>query len=813
MSSSPATPCPASGSRLAWHQAALWVVVALWLAACSGDGAPEPDRRAVVIALDGADWTIIDRLAAQGDLPHFSRLRQRGAWGRIETLRDIALSPVIWTSVATGKTAAQHGITWFMVDQPDGTRVPIRSHNRRVKALWNILAGHQRRPIVIGWWASYPAEAVGEGKIVSDALGFHGFGATASTGEAAGKTYPPELFATVDPLVPPVQQLSHDFVKRFVQISAEDYRAEMFHPARHPRPDADNPIHLLQLYATTAQGYTAIAGRLLEDRFDLLMVYFEQIDSLSHLFMKYQDPRLEWIEDDAAVQRYRNVVTEWYRYQDELLGRLLAKIDLDETAVFVLSDHGFKSGERRVRSTAAVDFAHAHLDHEDEGIFLAVGPHIRRGVEVTGASVLDVTPTLLHYLGLPVGKDMAGRVLEALFEPDLAAGHPIRYVSTYETSGESSEPAVAAADGPDAAASASQLAALRSLGYVGSAEKPGEGEPSATSQAGGSSPEVHNNLAQAHLLEGDIEAARRELEKALQLDVNNADALLGLAAIDRAEGKLANATHLAKRALQADPSSIGALAQLAEIERDAGNLDEAARLLEEALRLDGALPLLHVGLGDVLQRAGRPQDAEAAFRRALELDPDSFKAHYNLGVTYSSLGRIDDAMAVYQQALEKDPQNPEAVLAHNNLGVIHLGRGEIEQAKQRFGLAVQSSPAHLESRYNLALIYLETGRPEEAILHLEAAAAIQPNHELVAVRLGLAYLLDGRDEDAYSSLLLVRRLYPDNWLAAVGLAALHARAGQPEEAAGLLEAAISLGGEEARRTAASFPLLKRTLSL
>ena len=58
-------------------------------------------------------------------MPNLAALRERSAWGPIETLHDIPLSPVIWTSVATGKTAAKHGISWFMVDRPDGTRVPV----------------------------------------------------------------------------------------------------------------------------------------------------------------------------------------------------------------------------------------------------------------------------------------------------------------------------------------------------------------------------------------------------------------------------------------------------------------------------------------------------------------------------------------------------------------------------------------------------------------------------------------------------------------------------------------------------------------
>ncbi len=119
------------------------------LAGCSLG--PQPDRpRAVVIGIDSADWKVIDSLAAEGRMPNLAALRERGTSGPIQTLVDFPLSPVIWTSVATGKTPAKHGITWFLVDQPDGTRVPVRSHNRKVKALWNILAEQGRRTTAVG---------------------------------------------------------------------------------------------------------------------------------------------------------------------------------------------------------------------------------------------------------------------------------------------------------------------------------------------------------------------------------------------------------------------------------------------------------------------------------------------------------------------------------------------------------------------------------------------------------------------------------------------------------------------------------------
>jgi tetratricopeptide (TPR) repeat protein len=777
--------------------AALLCAVAA-LAACS-DARP----RAVVIGIDGADWRVIDPLIAAGRMPNLAKLREQGSSGPVQTLAELPISPVVWTSVATGKVPSKHGVTWFLVDQQDGKRVPVRSHNRKVKALWNVLAEHGKKPIVLGWWATYPAEDVGPGVVVSDALGFHGFGRTAREDEAKGKTHPADLYEAMDVLMPPEQQLSAEFAARFMHLPADEFRKRRFDPAQQAHADPTNPVHLFQQYAVTAQGYTAMAEKLLARDYDLFLVYFEQVDSLSHLFMKHADPKLDWV-DPAEYERYRDVVPEWYAYQDELLGRLLAKIDLDSTAVFVMSDHGFKSGERRIRSEQAVDLRTAHLDHEPDGIFLAAGPRIRRGARVEGASVLDLAPTLLHYLGLPVAKDMDGAVLQAIFEPEFEAAHPLEYVASYEGGAPAKPAAEAQAAEPADAEVDANVAALETLGYVQKGEGGAAGDPS--------SPEIHNNLGRTLANAGKLDEAEAEFGKALELNPNDADALMNLGSVASLRGNPARAELLVKQALRANPDHTGALARLGELRRDAGDLEEATRLFREALAIDDVSPELYLGLGDVLQRAGKYAEAEKAFHRVLELDPDSFAAHYNLGVTALQQQQSDRAIAEFEQALAIASDHPLAAAAHNNIGTALLDRGNRAAAIAAFEQAAKSSPVIFEARFNLGSLYLEDGRLDDSIRMLEEAARLNPNHEALLARLGRAYMQKGRGEDAYRTLTLLRRLHPQNWYAPLGLAALHSANGRPEQAKPLLAEALKQGGDAARQESASYPALAPLLA-
>ncbi|MEK7283804.1 MAG: alkaline phosphatase family protein, partial [Acidobacteriota bacterium] len=113
--------------------------------------------KVAILGLDGADWEIIDPLLAKGQLPNLARLKARGAWGNIKTMTP-ALSPLLWTSIATGKPPEEHGIIDFLVkDTETGLAVPVSSRWRKVKALWNIFSDAARSSAFIAWWATWPA--------------------------------------------------------------------------------------------------------------------------------------------------------------------------------------------------------------------------------------------------------------------------------------------------------------------------------------------------------------------------------------------------------------------------------------------------------------------------------------------------------------------------------------------------------------------------------------------------------------------------------------------------------------------------------
>jgi arylsulfatase A-like enzyme len=127
---------------------------------------------------------------------------------------------------------------------------------------------------------------------------------------------------------------------------------------------------------------------------------------------------------EELKRRFGGVVEACYRDVDQRVGRILEAVRGPETLVLVVSDHGFGRAPvpHRLRSEPYSG------DHLDQGIILARGPGIAAGSVIQDASVLDVTPTVLARLGLPVAKDMRGNVLAAIV-PDAAK---VKHIATYE---------------------------------------------------------------------------------------------------------------------------------------------------------------------------------------------------------------------------------------------------------------------------------------------------------------------------------------------------------------------------------------------
>jgi predicted AlkP superfamily phosphohydrolase/phosphomutase/tetratricopeptide (TPR) repeat protein len=612
-----------------------------------------PRDRVIVIGLDGMDPDVIARMVAEGQLPTFARLGREGAFGRLESSHPI-LSPIIWTTIATGKTPDAHGIGHFVAVNPQtGKQLPVTSRMRRVKAIWNILSDAQRKVAVVGWWATWPAEAV-HGAIVSDHTCYHFLFPEGETGagEPVGITHPPELLEKLRPLVRRPADITPEEAAAFVHVSPEEFA----------RPFAfDDDLSHFRWALATADSYRRIGLDFLQhDRPDVLMVYIEGTDSVSHLFGHLV--RAEGLKGELAAQqeRYGGAVEAMYRWADRLVGEYVAAMD-EHTTLVVLSDHGFSLGElpddpSRTRDMRRV----SERFHRIEGILYLFGHRVRPGRKIEKPVLLDVAPTLLALAGVAPAQDMPGRVLsEAL---DLGEGPP--RVATYESAPRQADAAAAAEPAVDDAI----IKRLESLGYLDA-----------------SSPRGDRSLAAMDFQAGRYAEAAAKYEALLRDDPNDGELHASLAGTLGALGRYDEALEHLRVSIEQRPLNPEAHHNRATIYEKQGKRDEAIAEYQAALKIDGRYepsrrammrltgspPVgqapkndaqrLAVGILQRAEQAARRGDydgATQALDEAERIAPRYALVHqYRSNVAYLR-GDRTTAIAALKRALEIDPDNP-----------------------------------------------------------------------------------------------------------------------------------------------------------
>jgi predicted AlkP superfamily phosphohydrolase/phosphomutase len=338
---------------------------------------------------------MIEPLLAQGLMPTLAALLQRGAAGNLATTRPI-LSPILWNTIATGKRAGAHGVLGFTEPDPDGAGIrTTASTSRRAKALWNILTQCGLRSNVVGWYASHPAEPI-LGAMVSNQTEFRNPDEPPLSPLPAKSVHPAELAVQLAECRIHPTELDETAVLPFVP-NAERVVAQGKH-----RLDK-----LLGMLAQTASVQAFATDLMARDAWEFTAVYYEGIDRFGHEFMEFHPPKMDAVSQEE-FDAYQHCMVGIYRFHDMMLESLLALAG-PETAVVIVSDHGYWNDHRRPNPKAAESNPVAW--HRPFGMFAAAGPGIRAGTRLHGGSILDIAPTILASWGQTQPDSMTGASL------------------------------------------------------------------------------------------------------------------------------------------------------------------------------------------------------------------------------------------------------------------------------------------------------------------------------------------------------------------------------------------------------------------
>ena len=399
-------------------------------------GSPASGARLTLLIFDGASLDIISPAVAAGRLPNIGRIFDQGAVQHLATLRPTQAEPVL-SAIATGRLPMNNGIrSAVRYRSPGGASIRLlpdycfaqalvrfgffteqaqTAADLTARPMWVILGDHNVGVGVIGWPLTNPATAV-NGFLVSDR--FHAMSEAELDLDGATAVYPTDLLAEARaalavPAVPdPVALVS----TMGAQPPVNDYDVR-----RDPTPVVADRVHLQLMNAFEA----ARAPRFLAAR-------FPGVDAVGHLFLRYADPAAFGDVSEAERRQFGRVLDEYYSFVDTLVGRALATLGPDDL-LLVVSPFGMEplTPAKRVLEmivgNRAISGTH---ERAPDGFVLAFGQAVTPG-RPPRASVVDIAPTILYFLGMPVARDMEGFPRTDIFKPSFTSERPVTYIPSY----------------------------------------------------------------------------------------------------------------------------------------------------------------------------------------------------------------------------------------------------------------------------------------------------------------------------------------------------------------------------------------------
>jgi len=249
-------------------------------------------RKAILLGIDGATWSILAPAVESGKLPQFRRLLSQSTVG-VNRSTMPPDSPPAWTSIFTGVNPGKHGIVDFELREKDGF-VRCYTRYRMCKSIWEIISEANLKCIVLNNPVSYPPESI-NGIMTS------------------GLLTPPGSNNWVHPIR----------LKSELDAVANGYECDI--PPDFSRNSEDHATSGTEKLKNLAVKLHRVSKHLVAAYdWDILAVIFTTTDRLQHF----------WWDDPASI-------LEHYQALDTILTDYVKIADDNSADLIVVSDHGF----------------------------------------------------------------------------------------------------------------------------------------------------------------------------------------------------------------------------------------------------------------------------------------------------------------------------------------------------------------------------------------------------------------------------------------------------------------------------------------
>ena len=344
-------------------------------------------KKILLVGWGSADWKVINPLLEAGKLPTIAKLLEEGTKASLGVLDPPPL-PISWVSLVTGQIPVAHGVKSFTELRGEEV-LPVTSSYRKTKAVWNVLSDHNLKVHQVGAWGSYPAENI-NGVSVSD-----WFVQTSAENLPDDAIYPLEQKGDFAALLESPDAVSDEELNAFLvgeKVDSEEY---------------SRLCNSIKTFIAQTNTVKASALKILEtEEVDQISVFFNRLSHLTFEFMAFHINHHDSVPKNLKAV-FKNVLTVAYEKLDNCLGELIEKAG-SETTILLVSQGGYLPDSKWIKK---LNQPKSFWEYNAAGVFIFKGRQANPKEEFFGTGLLDIVPTIYGLLGVPIAKDLHGKLL------------------------------------------------------------------------------------------------------------------------------------------------------------------------------------------------------------------------------------------------------------------------------------------------------------------------------------------------------------------------------------------------------------------